>query len=240
MENNKSTSSRKVPFWEVIKTLLLFCIAFGIILSIAKTIDYLFEKKTEPNNNSTTTREIVTCPPDFLSYQKLITNPKNVVPLISKKTPMYAENGEFHSKIVITKNETDKSKVACGYLFVRAGTETNGSLKSWENLYINPNEFGGHINSENQIGLGDSSSSSEYLFALDKINYWKNRNERAKGNLSTADWGVLLNVSPTIGFEIGLNTNDKTGFIDAFSIAYKCWNPKTGEENHDCSINVVN
>ena len=51
--------------------------------------------------------------------------------------------------------------------------------------------------------------------------------------------GVLLNVSQSIGFEIGLNTNDKTGFIDKFSIAYKCWNPTTGEENQDCRIEVV-
>ena len=184
-------------------------------------------------------RQVVSCSPDFLSYQKLIENPKSVVDLISIKTPMYAENEEFHSKIIITKIETEKSKVACGYLFVRAGTDTNGHLQGWENLSINPNGFGGHINSENNIGSGDSSNYSEYLFPLSKISYWKTRNDRVKGNLLSADWGVLLNVSKTISFEIGLNTNDKTGFIDKFSIAYKCWNPFTGEENQDCSIEVL-
>ena len=113
-------------------------------------------------------RQVVSCSPDFLSYQKLIENPKSVVDLISIKTPMYAENEEFHSKIIITKIETEKSKVACGYLFVRAGTDTNGHLQGWENLSINPNGFGGHINSENNIGSGDSSNYSEYLFPLSK------------------------------------------------------------------------
>ena len=80
-------------------------------------------------------------------------------------------------------------------MFVQAGTDTNGPLQSWENLYINPNEFGGHIDSSNNIGLGDSATFSEYLFPLSKMNYWKTRVERAKGNLLSADWGVLMNVS---------------------------------------------
>jgi len=152
---------------------------------------------------------------------------------------MYAENGEFKSKVVITKVETEKSKVACGYLFVRAGTKTYGSIQKWENLYINPNGFGGHINAENNIGIGDSDKYSEYLFTLSKMDYWKSRDDRRTNSLQTADWGVLLNVSKTIGFEIGLNTEDKTGFISKFSIAYKCWNPETGEENNDCKIEVL-
>lgn len=33
---------------------------------------------------------------------------------------------------------------------------------------------------------------------------------------------------------------DKTGFIDEVIIAYKCWNPKTGEENNDCELKIDN
>lgn len=199
----------------------------------------------KPTDTATTTpienspRSAVTCPPDFLSYQALSQDEKSVVHLVNRRIAAYAENGEFRSRVVVTKIETDKSKVACGYLMVRAGTETYGALQSWENLYINPNEFGGHINADTNIGQGDGAEYSEYVFPLSKMHYWKTRNDRVNGNALMADWGVLLNVSETIGFEIGLNTTDKTGFIDSFSIAYKCWNPETGEQNYDCSIQVV-
>jgi len=222
-------------FW---KALQYFAAALVFVLSAVYLSTWITGDR-KPTISPPDNRLVISCPPDFLSYQKLVENQKSIVDLIKTKTPMYAENGEFHSKIVITKIETSKSKVACGYLSIRAGTDTNGPLQSWENLYINPNEFGGHINDDNNIGSGDSSKYSEYLFTLSKLNYWKTRNDRVNGNLLTADWGVLLNVSQTIGFEIGLNTNDKTGFIDKFSIAYKCWNPETGEENTDCSIQVV-
>lgn len=218
-----------------LKALFYFVLALAFVLSAV----FLSARITGENQGTITPREIVECLPNFNSYKLLAENPKSIVNLIDKKTSMYAENEEFKSKIVITKIETEKSKVACGYLFVRAGTETNGSLQSWENLYINPNSFGGHIDPETNIGAGDSSGYSEYLFPLSKIKYWKTRNDRVNGNLLTADWGVLLNVSEIISFEIGLNTNDKTGFIDQFSIAYKCWDPTTGKENTECSIKVV-
>ena len=193
----------------------------------------------QPTPISPTPRPVVSCSPNFLSYQKLIEDTSRVVKLINERKIMFAKNGGFiNSQIVITKNETQESRVACGYLFVRAGTVTNGSLQSWENVYINPDNFGGHINSEDHFGLGDSSHYSEYLFSLSKIKYWKNRAERAKGNLSSADWAALLNVSDRVTFIIALNTQDTTGFIDTLSIAYKCWNPETGEENSKCSLKV--
>ncbi len=149
---------------------------------------------------------------------------------------MFAADGKFvNSTIVITKNETEKSKVACGYLFVRAGTGTNGSLQTWENVYINPNEFGGHIIPNNTPG--DAREYSEYLFSLDKIQYWKTRNRKS---VLTADWAALLNVASQVSFHVALNTEDRSGFIDEIAISYKCWNPKTGEENKECRLDVTN
>ena len=192
--------------------------------------------KPNPNGGS---RPLVTCPADFPAYAKLIENPNRTVKLIDSRKSMFAENGEFvNSQIIITKNETKESKVACGYLFVRSGTEA-GPLKSWENLYINPNEFGGHINHEGQVGPGDGNNFSEYLFPLNEIKYWKTRSERSQGVLSTADWAALLNVSEKVSFDIALNTENKTGFIDELSIAYKCWNPETGEENEGCKLSIT-
>ena len=99
-------------------------------------------------------RPVVTCPSDLHTYKALIENNGKVAKLIDGKKSMFASNGKFiNSKKIITKNETKESKVACGYLLIRAGTELNGALQSWENVYINPNNFGGHINSKNHFSL---------------------------------------------------------------------------------------
>jgi hypothetical protein len=216
------------------KALGYFVAALLFVLSAVFLSSVINPEKPEDKK---TDRTFIACPENFNSYSELIKNPKNVAILIDEKTPMYAEGGQFKSKFIVTKIETEKSKVACGYLSVSAGTNTNGALQSWENLYINPNNFGGHINPINNIGPGDGETS-QYIFPLSKMNYWKTRADRAQNNLLFADWGVLLNVSEKITFEVGLNTNDKTGFIDNFLIAYKCWNPETGEENYDCKIVV--
>jgi len=237
--SSKINEENKLPITEMLKTLVFFAVSVSIVIFIAKKIDSLFlNEKTEVL--PVVRRESVTCDGNYTTYQKLSENPLNGVDLISNETPMYAEGGAFKSKVVITKIETDKSKIACGYLYVEAGTKTSGALQGWENLYINPKGFGGHINDENNIGPGDGATTSQYLFSLSKINYWKTRNDRNNEYLQTADWAVLLNVSDVIEFEIGLNTEDKTGFINKFSIVYKCWNPQTGEENHDCKIQVTN
>jgi|GEM_PF-1711087 len=181
-------------------------------------------------------RPVVSCHPDRLSYTAISQNENQVVKLIAKRKEMSAANGQFvNSQIIITKNETKDSKVACGYLFVRAGTKRYGALQSWENVYINPNQFGGHILSKSAVSVNDGNAYSEYLFSLDKIQYWRSRKEQA---ILNADWASLLNVSPEVSFEIALNTNDNSGFIDELSIAYKCWDPTTGEENAGCKLSV--
>jgi len=182
---------------------------------------------------------VITCLADSQSYKSLIENNGQVVKLIGSKKSMYASNGRFiNSRKVITKNETEKSKVACGYLLVKAHTELYGALQSWENVYINPDNFGGHINSENQIGVGDAREFSEYIFPLNEIQYWKTRAARGRGGLSNADWASLLNVSKEVTFVIALNTEENSGFIDEISITYKCWDPTTGEENKECKLEV--
>jgi len=225
----------KMSSKEVWQTILILLVAFILVVLSAR-----FSRKDTVVQLLPSERIAVSCSPDFLSYQELSKNPTHVVSLISDRKLMHAANGKFiNSEIIITKNETKESRVACGYLFVRAGTDTYGSLQSWENLYINPNEFGGHIKSENHIGGGDNVDYSEYLFPLSDMEYWKTRNARSQGILSRADWSVLLNVSDTVIFIIAMNTENPTAFIDELSIAYKCWNPATGEENDKCSLIVT-
>lgn len=203
-------------------------------IAIGTFVSNKVQQKTQSINSEGKT---VSCLPDSFSYQSLIqNNPEQVVGLINDYTPMSAKNGQFvNSEVIITKTETTTSKVACGYIFIQAGTETNGSLQSWENVYLNPNMFGGHIDPESAIVRNEGDAYSEYIYSLSEIKYWKTRNDRS---VLSADWSYLLNVSPEISFEIGLNTEDTTGFIENISIAYKCWDPKTGYENNDCKLEV--
>lgn len=230
MENK----NKKVPFWEIMKTLGIFLIAFVVIVFVAKKIDSLFVH-TEDQTNS---RQQVSCDPTNLAYTSFLTEkPNQSVSLIPYHENMSAKDGQFvNSTVIITKIETKDSKVACGYLYAKAGTEKNGALQSWENLYINPNNFGGHIDPKSAIWTNDGNKYSEYLFLLNQIQYRRSLNNRT---LLTADWASLLNVSPSVDFQIGLNTNDSTGFVDQLSIAYKCWDPKTGEENTGCKLTVT-
>lgn len=234
-------SKAKLEF-EGLKAIGFFVIAFIFIVSAVWFSSWLI-KKTGLNDTQPTlpsTKTSVTCPADSLSYNTFIKNDGKTAKLIDGRKSMFASDGRFiNLQKVITKNETKESKVACGYLLIRAGTELSGALQSWENVYINPNNYGGHINSENQIGMGDAREFSEYIFNLNEIQYWKTRAHRSRGSLSSADWASLLNVSEEVVFEIALNTNDRSGFIDEISIAYKCWNPTTGEENKVCELEVT-
>jgi hypothetical protein len=222
----------------VLKAIFTFLFAL-LFVALSAWIYTKISIKTNPNAVvNAPTRTLVTCPADFQSYTVLANEPGHTVNLISARKSMYATNGQFvNSQIVVTKSETATSKVACGYLYVRAGT-ANGALKSWENVYINPNEFGGHLDPSNQIGPGDGNNYSQYVFPLNDINYWKGL-DYSKGSELTADWAALLNVSPQVTFVVALNTEDKTGFIDGLSIAYKCWDPATGQENDGCKLNVT-
>lgn len=228
---------KKVTFLFVGALLFVFSAVFGSAL-IDKVIKSASGEPTPTPILITQKYEAITCPKDVSAFEDLRKKEAQIVDLIAKSTRMFASNGKFiNSQIVITKNETKDSKVACGYLFVKAHTD-NGSLQDWENLYINPDNFGGHIEKSNQFGIGDGNNFSEYLFSLSEMKYWKSRNTR--GDIRLADWSALLNVYEKVTFEIALNSQDRSGTIDKMSIAYKCWNPVTGEENMGCRLNVEN
>lgn len=217
---------------EIIKALLMMGFGIFVIFGVSIALGNFKDKK----ENDKSQRLIVSCLPDNLSYQSLKQNTNQILKLVSTHTYMFAKQGQFvNSEIVVTKSETNTSKVACGYLFVRAGSDKYGALQQYENVYINPNTFGGHINPKSAIVQNDGEKYSEYIYSLNKIEYWKDRNHKT---ILSADWSYLFNVSSEVKFELGLNTENKTGFIDEISIAYKCWNPQTGEENNDCRLEI--
>jgi hypothetical protein len=209
---------------------------FGLIFVAVSAVIYSkISNKISPQSG-VGNREPVVCSSDFSAYTQLIQNSEHDVKLIPVRKSMYVEDGQFkNSQVIITKNETATSKVACGYLFVRAGTTDAGAVKSWEDVVIDPNGFGGHLNPLSAISVNDGDKYSEYLYALNKIQYWPTHNRQS---INMADWAALLNVSETVPFTIAFNSENPTGFVDEVSIAYKCWDPETGKENNGCKLVV--
>jgi hypothetical protein len=228
----------KNDFWGSVLLIVLFVLGVLIVWNITR------EKESETPTDSTKKQVVykyksVTCPKDVEAYNALRENSNQIATLVEKEN-MFAKHGRFiNLKVILTKNETRHSKIACGYLFVRAGTKEYGSLQEWENLFINPKDHGGHIDVRNDFMNSEHEDFSEYLFLLDDIRYWENRAERAKGNLLVSDWASLLNASETVPFHIAYNSEVPSGFIDELSIIYKCWDPQTGEENNECKLIVT-
>lgn len=218
-----------------IKTSIYFLVALAFVLSAVFLSNWITGDKSV-SISAPAERPVVSCQSNFLAYQETREKTGQIVSLISTRQSMFAESGKFiNSKIVITKSETEDSKVACGYLFVRAGTNEDGAIQSWEDVTINPSGFGGHLNPNSAISVNDGKEYSEYVYNLNRLQYWPTHFRRT---VNTADWASLLNVQPTVPFTIALNSERKGGFIDEVSIVYKCWNPKTGEENDTCKLKV--
>ena len=220
------------------KILAFFAISFVFIVVTIKFAAWITPSNgilnPTPTPTVAPTFKPVECPPTFEDYPRIKDTTAQTVALIKEPFSSYGTGVFKYKGVVITKIETDKAKVACGYISIRASTDGKG-LKEWENVYINPNQFGGHLGRDSQFGPGDGQNYSDYVFSLGNIRYWPNRNDRA---IRSADWASLLNVSENVTFEIALNTTNPTGKIEGVSLTYKCWNPRTGEENKDCRIMV--
>ena len=148
----------------------------------------------------------------------------------------YGENGAFvNPKVTIVKSTGSGSQIACGFLYVKAHGANKRPLQiQWEHPYINPGQFGGHIEVKNSI-IPVNEKASEFLFNLSKISY---KQTNADKEVREADWAALFNVSDRIQFEIALNTIDKAGTLDEVSVAYQCWSPENGQITHDCKLSV--
>lgn len=156
---------------------------------------------------------------------------------LAKNLNTYGENGAFvNSKITVVKSTGSGSQIACGYLYVKAHGKDGRALQvQWEHPYINPGQFGGHLETKNSIVPQIYGETNEFLFNLSKINY---KLSNSSVEIRQADWAALLNVSDHIQFEVALNTVDRAGTLEEVSIAYQCWSPETGQITHDCRLSV--
>lgn len=85
------TKNNKVPFWDILKTLTIFLIAFIVVIFVAKSLDSLFIKSDI--DEKPIERPLVSCEPTRLGYETLSQNTGQVVDLISERKTMSAKNG---------------------------------------------------------------------------------------------------------------------------------------------------
>ncbi len=176
-----------------------------------------------------------TCPDTSDAYLNL-KNSTTSLSLITASFKSYgAPDGSFvGKKEVVVKVGGANSQIACGYLYIKANVG-NRPLREDENIYIKSGQFGGHIVENTAIINQKVENKSELLFNLNNIFYRENRNA---SEIIKADYAALFNVSNIIKFEIALNTTNPLGKIDEVNIAYKCWNPETGQETQDCQLSI--
>lgn len=218
------------------KHLVQIVIQIVVILAIGSGSIWLasfFSKEEAPK---TTT---IGCPSDSKSYEE-IRNNKNLVLLSNQSS--YGVNGSFtgHDYNVLVKRSGLQSEIACGYLFYRISIGDKPIEQASEGLFMIPTsskQFGGHImaDSEYVISASENNGKTEVLIPLNAVYH----DGTARVNIKKSNWASLLNVSDQISFNLALNTIRQTGRIDSVEIAYKCWNPKTGEETNDCLLEVV-
>ena len=217
---------------------------FVVILSLA--IKAIFFQTSEPEIQKVVEKVIEEkkvilrapkCEQSFEEYQKLVES-KQTVKLVQNLNT-YAAAG----KLVNTKNiivaRSGTGEIACGYLYVKSHL-TSGMLdERFDSTYINPQDFGGHLLRPRGLKISEEKKFTHFLFPLETIYYLPTvpYNPQSQ-NFKIADWTKLLNVTNEVKFILGLSVLDPSAILDEVTIAYRCWDPQTGEETTGCQLGV--
>lgn len=226
-------------FKKFLKIFSQLALIFGIGILAIWITSFFGENNTTEDIAKEVAKEIVakkpSCPNTREAYRNLKDSEQSIILIENLNT--FGEEGSFvNSKIVIVNSSGVGSEVACGYLFIEVEGENGRPLQTeWENPFVKPGQFGGHLVTENSIIPRIDNESNQFLFNLAKMQY---RISRVSEEIRTADWAALLNVSDHIEFEIALNTIDSEAIIKEVSIVYQCWSPETGEITKDCNLSV--
>lgn len=179
------------------------------------------------------------CALSFDDFKSLSAKGQNIQ--LARNVKTYASGGRFVNDIEITVNRSGSGEIACGYLYARARVDGRELDPRYESIYVNPQGLGGHILRTKSIDIdSEIQNSTEVLFPLNTVSYLPNLpyNPQAQ-NFQLADWVKLLNVSNQTEFKIALSVQNLEGVIDEVQIAYKCWNPQTGQETNDCQLSII-
>ncbi len=243
MNSENKIVNPKDAFWQLVIVILL-ATAFVIGASlIVKSITIKSNKQEVEEIVKEVIREkkiLITqpqCERKLLAYEFLKENGQ-LIRLVEKRSS-YASYGNFVGNINSTIHISGNGEVACGYLYIRVSKSGKSLNEKWDSIYVNPHGFGGHLLRSKSIIKSENNSFTEVLFLLDAISYLPGLPYSPEAqNFKIADWVNLLNVNSEIKFNIGLSAEDIGGLIEEISIAYKCWNPATGDETQNCQLSL--
>lgn len=228
METNKKINQILGPFIVLAVVGGLFAIVVSYVLK-----SVVFDNKTD--EESVVVKAPV-CDGGFEEYKNLVDKKQNIV--LVKNKSSYAQEGKFVGlRKVITRRQ---GEIACGYLFVSANKDTGILDEKYDSIYVNPQGFGGHLLRPRSLEITNkTANTTEVLFNLNNIAYLTDIPYRPDSqDFEISDWSKLLNVTSKVEFMIGLSTTNPSGTINEVQIAYKCWNPETGEETNDCQLAI--
>lgn len=172
-------------------------------------------------------------------YRTLVSNGQSIT-LLSNAISYAGQGERFVKSYDINLIRSGEGEVACGYLYAKVSKANQSIDEKFDSIYVNPQGLGGHLLRSRSIQIDDPADNfTEVLFPLASIPYLPNIPYRPEAqNFEIANWSKLLNVSQKTAFEVGLSTLSPSGVINELTIAYKCWNPETGEETMGCQLSV--
>ena len=221
-----------------LKAFLQIALVIGVGFSTIWLTSVLVRQKNIQTINEVVQQVIVkrpTCPDTSNDFSKLVADGQVIT--LSDNLNSYGLNGFFiNDEVTVVKRTGANSEIACGYLYAEVSVGGKPMQEQWENLYISPAEFGGHIIDSNAILNKSDETKTTLLFDLSKMNYRIGLSR--SGEIKTADWASLLNVSNQVSFRIALNTMNPAGKIKTLRLAYRCWNPDSGKETNDCQLSI--
>jgi len=242
---NLDNKMNKQNFIKILGQLLIVAVIGIIFVAVATSIiKFISPNKIEKEDvenivNDAIDDKIVqskpSCDNNFESYSNLVEKKKSFQ--LIKNYNTYAYNKTFINSTTREIKISGKDEIACGYLYIRASKNGKSLDPSYDSIYINPQGFGGHILRGRGIYYRDAESYTEVLISLDSVAYLPNTPyDPDAQNFRIANWNHLLNVNSHLDFLLGLSVENNKALIEEISIAYKCWDPKTGKETNGCQL----
>ncbi len=219
----------------IFQTLIIFVIGAVVILTTA----FFVKKFKEPEvvEKIVETKVKITAPEcqrNFTEFTKLVNSGQYFKVLENARSQ--AQNGFFTQGSVHETAVHRVGEIACGYLYVEASAGGKPLDDKYDSIFVEAQNYGGHLVRTRSIETEGNQGTTKVLFELNSIPYLPNvpYNPNAK-DFRISNWVKLFGVNSSVDFRIALSTQS-AGFIKEVGVAYKCWNPDTGDETFDCQL----
>lgn len=212
--------------------LLLMALFFAGIVVFWNTAINPKEGSQEPG-----IKEVVKKPPEclggFEEYQVLLKNGQSL--RLADNVVSYASGGEFIGGDDITVRRN--GEIACGYLYVRVSKSKTPLNEEFDSIYIAPQGLGGHLLRSRSLSVPEVAHATAVLFPLSSVPYLPNAPYKPDAqSFAITDWVKLFNAAHQIDVQMALSIDNQAGLLEEVRIAYKCWDPNTGNETKGCQL----